>query len=235
MGETIHIAARDKSGTFSSYIAKPATGPSPVIVVIQEIFGVNAGIRAMCDTWADHGFAAIAPDLFWRQKPNVQLTDQSEAEWQEAFGYYNGFDFDKGVEDIEAAITYARTLGFGNGMVGVVGYCLGGHMAFLAATRTDCDASTSYYGGGIDQRLHEAHAIARPLMLHLAVEDKYIPPEAQKAIHAALDTHPRVTIYDYPGVDHAFARVNGIHRDEAAATLADKRTLEFFREHLVKM
>ena len=235
MGETIHIAARDGSGQFSAYSTQPATGPAPVIVVIQEIFGVNAGIRAMCDTWTQHGFAAIAPDLFWRQKPNVQLTDQTEAEWQEAFGYYNGFDFDKGVEDIEATIKHARTLAHGNGMVGVVGYCLGGHMAFLSATRTDTDASVSYYGGGIDQRLQESHAISRPLMLHLAVEDKFIPADAQKAIHAALDDHPRVTIHDYPGVDHAFARVNGIHRDEAAANLADKRTLEFFREHLVKM
>ena len=234
MGERIKIEARDGSGHFSAYCAKPATGPAPVIVVIQEIFGVNAGIRAMCDTWAANGFTAIAPDMFWRQKPDVDITDKSEAEWQEAFGYYQNFNFDKGVEDMEAAIRTARDMPSGNGMVGVVGYCLGGHMAFLAATRTDCDASVSYYGGGIDGRLHESHAISRPLMLHLAADDQYINKQAQDKIAAALGDHPRVTIHIYPGVDHAFARVNGIHRDEAAANLADSRTLEFFREHLVK-
>ncbi len=232
MAEWIDITALDGSGSFKAYHAAPASGPAPVVVVIQEIFGVNAGIQTICDRWAANGFHAIAPDMFWRQQPGVVLTDKTENEWQQAFGFYQGFNVDKGIEDIEAAIRAGRTLPDTNGKVGVSGYCLGGLLTYLAATRTDADAGSSYYGGGIDGRLSESHAIARPLMLHLAMEDEYINAEAQAKIHGALDGHPRVTIHDYPGVDHAFARINGIHRNDAAADLADQRTLAFFREHL---
>src|SRR5687768_13042150 len=102
MGERIEVAARDGSGSFGGYLAKPAGGQGPGIVVIQEIFGVNAGIRAMCDDWAAQGFVAFAPDLFWRIEPGIELTDKSEAEWQRAFELYGKFDVDKGIEDIEA-------------------------------------------------------------------------------------------------------------------------------------
>lgn len=233
MAEWIDIAALDGSGSFKAYHAAPDDAETaPVVVVIQEIFGVNAGIQTICDRWAANGFHAIAPDIFWRQQPGVSLTDKSEAEWQQAFSFYQGFNVDKGIEDVEATIRAGRALSGSTGMVGVSGYCLGGLLTYLSATRTDADAGASYYGGGIDGRLHESHAIARPLMLHLAVEDEYINAEAQAKIHAELDGHARVTIHDYPGVDHAFARINGIHRNDAAADLADSRTLAFFCEHL---
>ena len=227
MGEWIEIEAIDGSGRFGGYVAGDG---GPGIVVIQEIFGVNAGIRAMCDDWAAKGFTAFAPDLFRRIEPNVQLTDKSEAEWGRAFALLQKFDVDAGMRDVEASIRALRTRGAAK--VGVVGYCLGGRVAYLAATRTDADACVSYYGGGIDGVIGEAHAIARPLMLHLALEDEYIGAEARATIHAALDGNPRVEIHEYPGVQHAFARVDGVHRDEAAANLADGRTLDFFRAHL---
>jgi carboxymethylenebutenolidase len=107
---------------------------------------------------------------------------------------------------------------------------MGGRLTYLAACRTDADACASYYGGGIDQSLGESHAIANPMILHLAEEDKFIDKDAQKAIHGALDANPHVTIYDYPGQDHAFARAFGHSRNEEAANLADKRTAEFFAE-----
>lgn len=227
MGEWIEVEAIDGAGRFRGYLAG---GGGPGVVVVQEIFGVNAGIRAMCDDWAAKGFTAFAPDLFWRIEPGLDISDRTEAEWKRAFAAMQEFDIDAGLRDIEASIRALRARG--HEKVGVVGYCLGGRVAFLAATRTDSDASVSYYGGGIDGLVGEAHAIARPLLIHLAVEDEYIDAGAQATVHAALDSHPKVAIHDYPGVRHAFARVDGAHRDEAAASLADGRTLAFFREHL---
>lgn len=233
MGETISIETLDGNDSFSAYLAAPAgTGPFPGVVVIQEIFGVNAGIRAMCDDWAKAGFIALAPDMFWRLERGLDISDKTKAEWDRAIALMNRFDVDKGIRDIEATLRALRALPTSNGKAGVVGFCLGGRMTYLAAARTDTDASVAYYGGGIDGLLGESHAIARPLMLHLAEEDAYIDKTAQAKIHGALDGHPRVTIHSYPGVDHAFARVDGTHRDETAATLANTRTLDFFRAHL---
>ena len=233
MGDTIQIDARDGSGRFSAYLARPDTqDTAPCIVVIQEIFGVNAGIRKKCDDLAAKGYAAVAPDLFWRQEPNIELTDKSKAEWDRAFELMNGFDADKGVEDIEATIRVARDHDGSNGKVGCVGYCLGGKLAYMTATRTDIDASVGYYGVGIDEMTDEAKSIANPLMLHIAEEDGFVDKEAQAKMHQALDPHPKVELHDYPGCDHAFAREDGISRVEAAAQLADERTLAFFERHL---
>ncbi|MBB4633071.1 dienelactone hydrolase family protein [Sphingosinicella soli] len=233
MGETIRIETLDGADTFSGYLATPSgSGPFPGIVVIQEIFGVNAGIRAMCDDWAKAGFIALAPDMFWRLQPDVDLSDKTKAEWEEAFGLMKRFDIDAGIRDIEASLRAVKGLADSNGKVGVVGFCLGGRMAYLSATRTDSDASVAYYGGGIDQYLGEAHAIARPVLLHFAEDDGFIDKAAQAKIRDALSDHGRVTLHFYPGVDHAFARVDGMHRDNAAATLANGRTLDFFRAHL---
>lgn len=233
MGERIDIQALDGSGSFAGYLAKPATdGPAPGIIVIQEIFGVNAGIRQMCDEWAAQGYVALAPDLFWRIEPGIELTDKTDAEWQRAFDLYNKFNVDKGIADIEGAIRTLRANPACNGKVGVVGFCLGGLLAYLSATRTDSDASVGYYGVGIQDRLNESHAIAKPLMLHIAAEDKFVPKEAQAKIRQELAGNRHVVIHDYPGADHAFARVDGQHRDEAAAQTANARTADFFREHL---
>ncbi len=233
MGEMIKIETLDGDDRFGAYIAIPkGSGPWPAIVVIQEIFGVNAGIRAMCDDWAEKGFVALAPDMFWRVEPGVELSDKTEAEWGRAFALMNKFDIDDGIRDIEAAIRDLRGHPACTNKVGIVGFCLGGKLAYLAATRTDCDASVSYYGVGIDAMLGEAHAIARPLILHIAQDDEYVDKAAQEKIHAALDSARRVTLYDYAGVGHAFARVDGVHRDEAAAKLANARTLDFFRAEL---
>jgi carboxymethylenebutenolidase len=226
MGQEISIAASDGSGSFSAYVAKPASGSGPAVVVIQEIFGVNADVRAKCDAWAEKGYIGIAPDLFWRQEPGIQLTDQSEAEWQKAFQLYQGFDVDKGIEDLKATIATARA--HSTGKVGAVGYCLGGLLAYLVATRTDADAAVGYYGVGIQGKLDEAAQISKPLMLHIAVEDKFVDRDAQAQLHAGLGGHGKVTLLDYAGLDHAFTRLGGQHYDEAGATLANARTEGFF-------
>jgi carboxymethylenebutenolidase len=225
MGETVTIRTPD--GEFDAYVAKPATGSGPALVVIQEIFGVNQVMRDLTDRYARAGYLALCPDLFWRIEPGIDITDRSEAEWKRAFELFNAFDVDAGVKDIAATIAHARQMN-GGGKVGAVGFCLGGLLAFLTATRTDADASVAYYGVGIENRLAEADKLAAPLMLHIAAEDQFVPKPAQAMIEAALKNHPQITLYTYPGRDHAFAREGGEHYDAGDAALAEKRTLEFF-------
>lgn len=219
-------------GPFSAYRAAARTGKGPGIVLIQEIFGVNRVMRNAADWLAGEGYTVLCPDLFWRQEPNIRLDAFTPAEWEKAFSLYKGFDEAKGVEDIASTIDLLRKDEACTGRVGAVGYCLGGKLAYLTATRTDADCAVGYYGVGIENALAEAVRIRKPLMLHIAKLDKYVPPEAQERIHRALDSHDKVTLFDYDGCDHAFARPEGEHYDEDAAKLADSRTLSFFERHL---
>jgi carboxymethylenebutenolidase len=228
----IDVPTLDGEGGFKAYLAEPEGAPSGAIVVIQEIFGVNLGIRRKCDHWASLGYLAFAPDLFWRLEPGVQLDPDVPEQFKQALELMQRFDQDQGVADIEAVIREARRrLGEG-AKVGVVGYCLGGRLAFMTSTRTDADAAVGYYGVGLENLLHEKHAIARPLLLHIAGEDHFVTKDKQEAIHQGLDDHPRVTIHDYPGEDHGFAAEMGNRRSDDAARLADERTEAFFAQHL---
>jgi carboxymethylenebutenolidase len=229
-GQEIMINGQD--GAFAAYLASPASGRGPGIVVIQEIFGVNAVMRAVADDYAARGFFALAPDLFWRLEPGVQLTDKTDAEWKRAFDLMTRFNQDSGMRDIQATINHLRALSGCTGKVGAVGYCLGGLLAYLTAARTDADASAGYYGVSIQDKLSEAKNIKKPLMLHIAAKDEYTPPDAQKKIVDGLASNPHVTIHSYPQMDHAFARVGGAHYDKACAELANGRTATFFRQHL---
>ncbi|KQS48187.1 MULTISPECIES: dienelactone hydrolase family protein [unclassified Sphingomonas] len=236
MTNTSKIATLTSDGEFTAYRATPAGTPKAAIVVIQEIFGVNAGIRRKCDTLAEAGYLAIAPDLFWRLEPGIELDPDIKPEFDRALELMGQFDQDKGIADIEASIRAVRSeLGAndsGNAKVGVVGYCLGGRLAFMTAARTDVDASVGYYGVGIDGLLGEKHAIAHPVLLHVPEEDHFVDKAAQAAMHAGLDDHPKVTIYDYAGEDHGFATEFGERRSDASAKLADERTAKFFEENL---
>lgn len=231
MPETAAIPTLDAASTFPAYVARPAGEAKAAIIVIQEIFGVNAGIRAKCDGWAALGYLAVAPELFWRFAPGCELDSDVPEQLQEAFGHFGQYDPDDGVRDIEATIHWVRR-SQGVGKVGCVGYCLGGRLAYMAAARTDADASVGYYGVMIDQLLDEAHHIAKPLMLHIPTADHFVTPAARAAIHAALDDHSRVTLHDYAGLDHGFAAEMGERRHEAGARLADSRTEAFLKEHL---
>lgn len=227
----ITIKAAD-GGSFMAYMATPKTAPAGVIVVIQEIFGVNQVMRDICNDLASDGFITICPDLFWRQEPGIQITDQSEAEWARAFELFNGFDVERGVSDLLETIKAARSLDGASGKVGTIGFCLGGKMAYLMATRSDADCNVSYYGVGIQDLLGESANIKKPLLMHIAALDKFVPKPAQEKILAGLKGHPQVEAHVYPGVDHAFARVGGEHYDKEAATLAHQRTAAFLKKNL---
>jgi len=234
MIETSEIQIPSKDGrSFSAYIAIPQKTPAPVIVLIQEIFGINQEMRKKCDLWAEKGFIAVAPDLFWRLEPGVQLTDKTEAEWQKAFDLMNRFDIETGIEDISATVHTMKGHAQGTGKVGCVGYCLGGKLAYLTAARTSVNCSVGYYGVGLDALLGEAANIKKPLLLHIAEEDKFVSKEAQAKIIGGLSGNSLVEIHTYPGVNHAFSRLNGEHYDAEAATLANRRTEIFIKDNLL--
>jgi Dienelactone hydrolase and related enzymes len=226
-GQTITL-----SGDFSAYLAAPESGQGPGVVLLQEIFGVNAVMRELADLYATRGFFALVPDLFWRIRPGINLTDKTDGEWQEAFALLQQFDIAAGIKDVQTAITALRSQAGVNGKVGASGYCLGGLLAYLTATRTDADACVDYYGINIQKFLAESGNLQNPLMLHVAVKDEFQPPEAQKLVADGLASNPLVTLYDYPEMSHAFARPGGAHYDAANASLANSRTISFFRQHL---
>ncbi len=216
---------------FEAYIAIPDQTPAPVIIVIQEIFGVNQNLKDKCDELAQEGFIALCPDLFWRIEPHVNLTDQSEEEWAQAFELYQAFDLDQGVRDLDDVLTYARTMDGSTGVVSCIGYCLGGKLSYLMATRTSVECAIGYYGVEIEKHLKEALNISKPLMLHMAEEDEYVGKKAQKEINTALSDHSLVTLHTCPDMNHAFTRIGGAHYDEKSAAIAHKRTIDFLKEH----
>ncbi len=223
---SIEIKAADGSGSFKAYTVTPSTKPTGAVVVIQEIFGVNDALRATCHEIAEMGYIAVAPDLFWRQEPGVDITDKSDAEWKKAFALMNGFDQDKGVEDLKTTLAVARKMPGCNGKVGTVGFCLGGRLAVMMATRSDADINISYYGVMLDKLVPEFGNIKHPLLVHIAEQDEFANEDVRKAVLAGAKNNAHIETHVYPAVQHAFARVKGVHYDRRAATIANGRTAE---------
>jgi carboxymethylenebutenolidase len=226
------IIIKSPDGAFHAYIARPAKLPAPAVVVLQELFGVNADIRATCDELAIKGFIAIAPDLFWRQEPDLDLDVRSEADWQHGLRLYAAYDRDAGVNDIMATVRTAAELSGSTGKVALHGYCLGALMAFITAARHEIHAAVAYHGGDTEKYLGEVGSLRAPLLMHLGEEDEFISKTAQVQIKAALANKPNATVYSYPGQRHAFSRHNGRHYDAASAKLANGRTSEFLNQQL---
>jgi len=223
---TITIKATDGSGSFAAYVVEPKTRPAGVVVLIQEIFGVNQAMRDTAAWVADLNFIAVCPDLFWRIEPGIDLTDKSDAEWKRAFELFQTFDQVKGIEDLKATVAAARTHTGANGRVATMGYCLGGRLAFMMAEQSDADVNISYYGVGLDGLLGDLSKVTRPLIVHIADKDEYFPAEGRAAVVAAAKGHKLVASYVYPHADHAFARVTGVHWDGRSATIANGRSAE---------
>jgi carboxymethylenebutenolidase len=227
-----HITVKGHGGTFAAYIARPKALLAPAVVVLQELFGVNADIRKTCDELAEQGFIAVAPDLFWRQEPGVDLKVTSEADWQHGLRLYQAYDRDSGARDVKDTVNAVSKLPECTGRVAVLGYCLGALMVFLTAVRYGVDAAVAYHGGDTDKYLGEIDGLNAPLLMHLAEEDEFISKAAQAEIKAALAKKPNTTVYSYPGQHHAFARHNGAHYNASAAALANSRTSEFLNRQL---
>lgn len=225
------IPTLDHAHTIPAYVVNPTGAPQGAIIVIQEIFGVNPGIAKKAEDWAALGYLAVAPDVFWRQQANVEFNPDVPDEFQQGLALMMKHDFFLGIQDIEAVIHWIRREQ-NVAKVGLVGFCMGGKIAYMAGARTDIDATVGYYGVGIDQMLNEAGAIAKPLLLHVPTADGFVPPAAQQAMHQGLDGNPHATLHDYEGLDHGFADTFGARRSEEGAELADQRTKAFFEINL---
>ena len=226
------IAIEGRDGAFGAYIARPAVFPAPAVVVLHEVFGVNADIRKTCDELAGEGFIAVAPDLFWRQEPGVDLGVTSEPDWQHGLRLYQAYDRDAGVGDIRDTLDVVARLPDCTGKLAVQGYCFGALMTFLTAVRCHVDAAVAYHGADTEKYLGEVDNLSAPLLMHLGEEDEFISKAAQAQIKTALADKPNAIVYGYPGQRHAFARHKGAHYDPAAAALANGRTAEFLHRHL---
>ena len=229
--QTIRITANDGSGSFDAYLALPKSGNGPGLVLAQEIFGVNQTMRDVADYYAEEGYVVLVPDLFWRQEPGIEL-GYTPADWQRAFGFYQGFDEARGVDDLQASITALRAHERVSSNVGVLGFCLGGKLAYLAACRTDTDVAVAYYGVGIEKALDEAKNIECRLVMHIAEKDQFCPPDAQALIHKELTGCNGVEVYVYPGVDHAFARAGGDHFHKPSALMAHQRSITALKSEM---
>jgi carboxymethylenebutenolidase len=193
MKDRITIESRD--GAFGAYIARPKILPASAVVVLQELFGVNADIRKTCDELAEQGFVAVAPDLFWRQEPGVDLTVTSEADWQHGLRLYQAYDRDAGVRDIQNTLDAVAKLSECTGKIAVQGYCLGALMTFLTAVRCHVDAAVAYHGADTEKYLGEVDNLSAPLLMHLGEEDEFISRTAQAQIKKALDSKPNAAVY----------------------------------------
>jgi carboxymethylenebutenolidase len=222
MGEIVRLHAKD-GHVFDAYTTQPGVTAHGGVVIVQEIFGVNAHIRHVADGYAEEGFVAIAPALFDRQERGAQLSDEGPGR-ERAMALLAKFDMDKAVEDIAAAVEWLR--GFGNMRVGVVGYCLGGTLAWLSAARLKIDAAVGYYGGRIVQFVNERPQA--PIILHFGELDQHNP---QSEIDTIAKVHREVPMYRYPA-GHAFNRDGSKEYDAPSAGRAQERTLAFLREHL---
>ncbi|MFY4256604.1 dienelactone hydrolase family protein [Achromobacter xylosoxidans] len=219
----VTIASHDGQ-SFSAYLAVPAAGHGPGLVLCQEIFGINDFMRRTAQALAEEGYVVLAPDLFWRQQPGIQLTD-GPADMPRAFELYQRFDVEQGVKDIASTLAALRALPEQQGGAGLLGYCLGGKLAYLAACRTDADVAIGYYGVGIEDSLEEAANLRGRLVLHIAEQDGFCPPPARQRILEALGGKANVELYVYPGMDHAFARTGGAHYDKPSALMAHQRSM----------
>lgn len=222
-------------GVMGAHIAYPdRDGPAPAVIAIMEIWGVNDTMRAHAREYAEAGYICLVPDLFWRQEPGVELADDSEEDGRKAFDLYYDFDYDLGVEDMLATRDYLRTRTECNGKVGAVGYCLGGKLCYLMCCRTDIDCAVAYYGTYIEHEIREVKNLHRPFVLHMAMQDRWVQAEVNDLLLRKLSPNPLVEIHQYPGADHAFARIGGLTYSKPEADRALELTLGFFDKHLAK-
>lgn len=230
MGHEIEITAAD-GGQFAAYLAVPARTPAPGLIVLPEVFNTNPHIRSVADGYAEAGFVVLAPDVYWREEPAcyAPYTDEGRAKVQALRARLDADQFARDLGDVAASL---RTRSDCTGKVGVMGFCLGGKFAYLAATRLPVEAAVSYYGVEIDKYLDEADRLGCPILMHFAENDPHVPAATVAAIRVRMGGWKNVDIHVYPGTEHGFNRQGYPPYQESAATLARERTLTHFRRLL---
>ena len=226
-GSTVRITAAD-GGTFEGYLAVPSSGSGPGLILAQEIFGINRHMREIADLYAEEGYVVLAPDLFWRFAAGVELGYEG-IDLETAFSFHERLGIDQSVHDINDAIRALRARPQCNGKVAVLGFGLGGRLAYLAAARLKVDAAVSYYGMELERHLEEVRSVHCPIVFHFGAEDGYTPPAVREAVRAAFAARDDAGIYVYPGADHGFNNPSRNNFNKSAATLAHSRTIGLLR------
>lgn len=221
----IDIRAAD-GRSFQGYLSLPPTGKGPGIVLIQEIFGVNSHIRAVADQYALDGYTVLAPDVFWRKEPRMEL-GYGEADFKKGLGMLQSMDFAQTVDDLARSVQTLRGLPECSGRVASLGYCMGGLLSYLCAASAGVDASVCYYGGGIAEQLSRADEIRNPILFHFAGKDAFIPRQAVEAVQKAFAGRKGATVHVYDDVDHGFNCWERPSYHQPTAALAHGRTLQF--------
>ncbi len=227
---TVAIQSHDGK-KFDGYLSLPPTGRGPGLVIIQEIWGVNAHIRAVADQYAMDGYVVVAPDIFWRQEPNVDLT-YDEAGTKRAYQLMQGMNGPDAVADLVATVQALRVRPEMTRTVGAVGYCMGGRLAYHLAASGTIDAAVCYYGGGIQNNLDAAQSISVPILFHYAALDAHIPAAAVDAVKKAFDGRPNAQFHLYQDADHGFNCWGRPMYNQRASALAHGRTLEWLSTYL---
>lgn len=228
-GNTLSIPSHD-GRQFDGYLALPPSGTGPGLVLIQEIWGVNAHIRAVADSYALDGYVVLAPDIFWRQEPGVDLAYDPTGT-QRAYQLMQGLDGPNAVRDLQATVMALRQRADVSGTVAVAGYCMGGRLSYHLAASGAVDAAVCYYGGGIQNHLDLAASITVPILFHYAALDAHIPTTAVDAVKAAFAGRSNAQFHVYQGVDHGFNCWGRPMFNQRAAAIAHGRTLQWLAEN----
>jgi carboxymethylenebutenolidase len=219
------------SDSFQGYLALPKTGKGPGVIILQEIFGVNAHIRSVADQYAADGYVALAPDVFWRTQPRVELGYEG-ADREKAMELLQKTDLANAVADVGAAASALRALPELGGQVAAIGYCFGGRLAYLAAAEGTIDLGVAYYGGGIQNQLDRADSIKVPMQFHYGELDAHIPVAAVGEVRERFAGRNDAEVHVYPNADHGFNCGDRASYNARASALAHGRTLTFLGEHL---
>lgn len=216
-----------KGGEFHLYVRQPAQPNGHCVIVLQEIFGVNAAVKALADQFALAGYLAVAPDLFWRFGAGLEF-EYSREDTLKAMALVRGYSSADGVSDTLATAGHVRSLAGFHGKVATVGLCLGGLLAYLCAATGETDAAVSFYATDIGKHLDQLPKINCPLSIHYGGADRFIPMDSVSAVRTAVEGQRKGSVYTYPGAEHGFY-TRGTHADRA---LAHQRVLDFLETHL---
>ncbi len=221
----------DNDKTFEGYLATPPTGKGPGLVIVQEIWGVNEHIRALADMYALAGFTVLAPDVFWRAGARTDLA-YTDADTAMAREKMSSLDTAQAARDVANTALLLRKMSGTDSKVGIMGFCLGGQLAYRAAPIANADAMVSFYGGSIDRYLDVASQFTMPALFHFADEDAHISSASVEAIRRAVSGNASADVQTYNGVGHGFCCWGRPMYDQHSAALAHGRTLEFLASHL---
>jgi carboxymethylenebutenolidase len=226
-GELIAIDAAN-GGRFGGYLAVPAAGSGPGLVLLPTAFGLDRFMREQADLYAAEGYVTLCSDLYWRIAPGLDL-GQNEADRQRMLELLDRFDRAAAIADVAATVETLRRRPDCTGKIGAVGFCLGGGLAYRAAALPGVDCAVAYCGVGIEDELELFGRIGCPMALHFAENDDYVPAAAVARIKQAAAARPDIQVYTYPGARHGFVRPDGGDFDKPAAGLAHSRSIALLR------